>query len=197
MIAVVDYGAGNIRSMCEALARAKADFKITSVPEDLYKADRVIIPGVGEAANAMKQLKALGIDKAISDLKIPVLGICIGMQLFCRRSEEGDTHCLGIFHTDVTRLKSDDPLTKIPHMGWDTLENVNGPLFDGIEDNAWVYYVHSFAAGLCDETCATTKYCREFSAALQNGNFFGVQFHPEKSAETGAKIINNFLNIKL
>lgn len=194
MIAVIDYGAGNIRSMCDALSRAGAHYLVTADPGIITRAERVIIPGVGEASCAMLSLNNLGLTEIIRDLKVPVLGVCIGMQLLCRRSEEGDAHCLGIFQTDVKKLIPQDKHIKIPHMGWDTIGNMKGPLFEGL-DEAWVYYVHSYAADLCQDTVAETNYCRTFSAALQHENFFGVQFHPEKSADAGARIISNFLHL--
>lgn len=197
MISVVDYGAGNIRSMCDALNRLGASYTVTSDAGVISSADRVIIPGVGEASSAMSSLRSRGLDKIIKDLRVPVLGVCIGMQLMCRHSEEGDAECLDIIDTNVCRLSDPDGKIKIPHMGWNTITDLSGPLFEGIDDSAWVYYVHTFAADICGSTIARTEYGRKFSAALQRNNFFGVQFHPEKSAAAGERIISNFLKLQL
>ncbi len=197
MIALVDYGAGNIRSMREALNRAGAEYEVTDNPAIVGCADKVIIPGVGEAAAAMSELRRRGLIDTIRGLKVPVLGVCIGMQILCSSSEEGDAECLGIIPCKVRKLQPSGIDTKIPHMGWNSITDLKSPLFKGIEDNSWVYYVHSFAADICESTIATTFYTRPFSAALCKDNFFGVQFHPEKSASTGAKIISNFLNLEL
>lgn len=195
MIALVDYGAGNIRSMREALNRAGAEYEVTDSVSVIQRADRVIIPGVGEAASAMHELRERGLADIFPSLTVPVLGVCIGMQVLCRHSEEGDTDCLGIIPCDVRKLIPNAAEPKIPHIGWNTLSRLEGPLFDGIADDSWAYYVHSYAADICDSTVAVTRYTRSFSAALQKDNFFGVQFHPEKSASAGAKIISNFLSI--
>lgn len=195
MNVVIDYGAGNIRSMCDALTRAGAEYEVTADTGLISKADRVIIPGVGEASCAMHRLNELGLSDIIRSLKVPVLGVCIGMQLLCRKSEEGNVDCLGIFPTEVRKLISTDQHIKIPHMGWDTIGNLKGPLFDGLDNEAWVYYVHSYAVDLCKATIAETNYCTTFSGALQHENFYGVQFHPEKSADAGARIITNFLKL--
>lgn len=195
MIAVIDYGAGNIRSVVEAFRRNGADCCVTADHETILRASGVVIPGVGEAAHAMSQLRQRGLDNVIRNLTVPVLGICIGMQILCSRSEEGDTGCLGIFDCEVQHLSASDPTLKIPHMGWDTVSDLKGPLFEGLGDGSWMYFVHSFAANLCHETAAVTDYCAPFSAALQKDNFMGVQFHPEKSAAAGARLISNFITI--
>ena len=198
MIAVVDYDTGNLRSVADALHRAGAEFILTADPALLRRADRVILPGVGEASSAMAKLRERGLDTVIPTLTQPVLGICIGMQLLCRSSEEGDAACLGIFPTDVVRLPdrtADGPL-KAPHMGWDTISELRTPLFDGMAEDTYVYYVHSFAAEPCAATVATTRYGVPFSAALGRGNFFGTQFHPEKSGAAGSRILRNFLTLK-
>lgn len=199
MIAVVDYATGNLRSVAEALHRAGADFTLTADPAVLRAAGRVILPGVGEASSAMEQLRSRGLDEVIPTLTAPVLGICIGMQLMCRASEEGNARCIGIFPTRVRRLAGDTPegcRLKVPHVGWDTIEALRTPLFDGIPEGSFVYYVHSYAADPCPATIASTRYGETFSAALARDNFFGVQFHPEKSGAAGAAIIRNFLNLQ-
>lgn len=217
MIAVVDYATGNLRSVAEALRRAGAEFTLTADPAVLRAADRVILPGVGEASCAMARLREQGLDAVLPTLTAPVLGICIGMQLMCLTSEEGDARCLGIFPAHVRRLPNSDPDTtavasaptplptptpfpttrlKIPHVGWDTIEELQTPLFEGLPEASYVYYVHSYAAERCPATIATTRYGVTFSAALAQRNFYGVQFHPEKSGATGATIIRNFLNLR-
>ena len=182
MIAVVDYATGNLRSVAEALHRAGAEFTLTADPSVLRAADRVILPGVGEAASAMSKLRERGLDAVIPTLTCPVLGICIGMQLMCLGSEEGDVRCMGIFPTEVRRLAGEEPgggRLKVPHVGWDTVEGLRTPLFEGLRDGEYVYYVHSYAAGTCPATIATTRDGGVFSAALARDNFFGTQFHPE------------------
>ena len=198
MIAVVDYATGNLQSVADALRRAGAEFTLTADPALLRGADKVILPGVGEASSAMSQLRERGLDTVIPSLTQPVLGICIGMQLMCLSSEEGDAACLGIFPTDVVRLPdrtADGPL-KVPHMGWDTVDMLRGPLFEGINAQTYVYYVHSYAPRLCDAAIAATDYGMRFSAALARDNFFGTQFHPEKSGAAGSRILRNFLTLK-
>ena len=196
MIAVVDYATGNLRSVAEALHRAGAEFTLTADPSVLRAADRVILPGVGEAASAMSKLRERGLDAVIPTLTCPVLGICIGMQLMCLGSEEGGARCMGIFPAEVRRLAGEEPgggRLKVPHVGWDTVEGLQTPLFEGLRDGEYVYYVHSYAADPCPATIATTRYGEVFSAALARDNFFGTQFHPEKSGAAGARIIANFL----
>ena len=200
MIAVVDYATGNLRSVAEALHRAGAEFTLTADPSVLRAADRVILPGVGEAASAMSKLRERGLDAVIPTLTCPVLGICIGMQLMCLGSEEGGARCMGIFPAEVRRLAGEEPgggRLKVPHVGWDTVEGLQTPLFEGLRDGEYVYYVHSYAADPCPATIATTRYGEVFSAALARDNFFGTQFHPEKSGAAGARIIANFLKATL
>ena len=198
MIAVVDYATGNLRSVADALRRAGAEFMLTADPAVLRRADKVILPGVGEASSAMSKLRERGLDTVIPTLTQPVLGICIGMQLMCLSSAEGDARCMGIFPARVLRLPSvtpDGALLKVPHVGWDTISDLRTPLFRGLAEETYVYYVHSFAAEPCAATVATTDYGRPFSAALARDNFFGTQFHPEKSGAAGAQILRNFLNL--
>lgn len=192
MIAVIDYKTGNLRSVKNALARLGGDYVVTGDADVIRAASHVILPGVGEAGQAMSSLRESGLVDVILDLKQPVLGICIGMQLMCRGSQEGNTECMGIFDTDVVKMEP-APGLKVPHMGWDTIEKLDSPLFTGMEDGSYVYYVHSFAPELCAHTVAVTDYGKPFSAALRNGNFFGTQFHPEKSGPVGEKILRNFL----
>ena len=196
MIAVVDYDTGNLRSVADALHRAGAEFTLTSDAAVLRRADRVILPGVGEASSAMEKLRERGLDAVLPTLTCPVLGICIGMQLLCLSSEEGDARCLGIFPTRVRRLTPADSRLKIPHVGWNMIAELRTPLFAEVAETSYVYYVHSFAAELCPATIATTDYGGGFSAALHRDNFYGTQFHPEKSGATGARIIQNFLTLR-
>ena len=198
MTAIIDYDTGNLRSVAEALRRAGAEFTVTADPATLLRAERVILPGVGEASSAMARLREKGLDTLVPALTCPVLGICIGMQLLCRSSEEGDARCMGIFPTQVLRLPAtaaDGARLKVPHVGWDTITSLRSPLFDETAGETYVYYVHSFAAEPCAATIATTDYGRPFSAALGSGNFFGTQFPPEKSGAAGARILLNFLNL--
>ena len=194
MIAVVRYDAGNVLSLVNALRRCGVtEFELTSDPDVIESADKVILPGVGDASVALSSLRSLGLDSSIKSLKCPVLGICVGMQVLCRHCEEGNVDGLGIFDTEVSRFKLDDPGLKIPHMGWNQLREMRGPLFAGLSDGAYVYYVHSFRAELCADTIATTSHGNSFSAALAHDNYYGTQFHPEKSGPIGALIIKNFL----
>ena len=195
MIAIVDYGVGNIRSVVNALTRAGvAEPMLTADRELLRKADKVVLPGVGDASCAMEALKDCGLAEFIPTLAQPVLGICVGLQLMCRRSEEGDVACMGIFDTDVVRFKPAEGL-KIPHMGWNSICGLKTDLFKGLKEDSYVYYVHSYYPQLCNDTIATTTHGVAFSGALARGNFYGTQFHPEKSGEVGAAIIKNFLEL--
>ncbi len=193
-IVIINYGAGNIQSIMFAIERLGYKAVLSNDPDEIKAADKVIFPGVGEASYAMKMLKESGLDTLIPTLKQPVFGICLGMQLMCNYSEEGDTKGLGIFDVDVVKFSSK---VKVPQMGWNNIYNLKSDLFKGIADNEYMYLVHSFYAPLCAETIATTNYELEYSSALENGNFYGTQFHPEKSGDVGEQILNNFLNIKL
>lgn len=192
MIAIVDYNAGNTQSVINALERLGYEARVTDDPAEIRRADKVILPGVGEAASAMRYLKEKRLDRLLPALEQPVLGICLGLQLMCRHSEEGDTPGMAIFDTEVKRFP---PGGRVPHMGWNNLEQLSGPLFDGLASEADVYFVHSYYAVCCTHTVARSEYGLLFSAALQRNNFYAVQFHPEKSAETGAIILKNFLTL--
>ena len=195
MIAIVNYGVGNIRSVVNALNRAGVTEPVlTAEPELLAKADKVVLPGVGDASCAMAALRDCGLAEFIPTLTQPVLGICVGLQLMCRRSEEGDVKCMGIFDTDVVRFQPAEGL-KIPHMGWNSISDLKTGLFKGLKEGSYVYYVHSFYPQLCGDTIATTRHGVAFSGALAKDNFYGTQFHPEKSGEVGALIIKNFLEL--
>ncbi len=199
MTAIIKYNAGNIQSVLFALERLGAEAIWTDDPEVLRRADRVIFPGVGEASSAMHYLRERGLDDVIRSLQQPVLGICLGLQLFCRHSEEHNTDCLGIFDLAVRRFPATlpnaaEPL-KVPHMGWNTLHDLHGPLFEQVAEEEFVYFVHSFYAEKSPAGVATTDYGVTFSSALQRDNFYAVQFHPEKSGEAGQRILQNFLRI--
>ena len=191
-VVLIDYGAGNIQSLKFALERLNVKATLSADKNEILEADRVIPPGVGEASSAMKKLKDTGLNLLIPELKQPVLGICLGMQLMCSHSEEGDIHGLGIFEVPVKRFNSD---VKVPQMGWNMLTNIKSALFQNIRDNEYMYLVHSYYAALCKETIAQTKYGLNYSCALQKDNFYGVQFHPEKSSKAGSQLLFNFLNI--
>ena len=193
MIALIDYDAGNIRSVGNALQRLGAEYELTADPARILAADKVILPGVGNAAEAMEHLRERGLCELIRGLRRPVLGICVGMQLLCRDSEEGPVQGLGIFDAHVRRFH-ETPDAKVPHMGWNALGNLDGKLFKGIPGGSFVYFVHSYRADLCPDTIATYRHGEDlFSAALKYENFYGTQFHPEKSGSTGAAILQNFL----
>jgi imidazole glycerol-phosphate synthase subunit HisH len=193
-IAIVKYNAGNIQSVLYALERIGMQAIVTDDAAQLRGADKVIFPGVGEASTAMSYLRERGLDTLIKELRQPVLGICLGMQLMCRYSEENDTECLGIFDTVVRKFKVGEMGLKIPQIGWNKVENHFGPLFKGMVDEPYCYFVHSYYGEICDETAAVTEYGHKFSSALGKDNFYGVQFHPEKSAEAGEQILKNFLS---
>ena len=192
-VAVVKYNAGNIQSVMNALRRVGVDPVLTDNPVELRKADRVIFPGQGEASHAMEYLQTHGLDQVIKSLTQPVLGICIGQQLMCEHSEEGNVDCLGIFHARVLRFHPQKHEQKVPHMGWNQLENVQDPLLEGINEGAFVYFVHSFYVPTTDYTIATTNHILSFSSAMRKGNFMATQFHPEKSGSVGERILTNFL----
>ena len=191
-IVIIDYGAGNIQSIQFAIQRLGYQSALSSDAELIRNADKVIFPGVGEASSAMRKLRATGIDQLIPTLKQPVLGICLGMQLMCNASEEGDTKGLGIFDTEVVRF---DHQMKVPQIGWNQIYDLKSHLFDDIKENEYMYLVHSFYAPVCSETIAITDYGISYSSALQKDNFYGVQFHPEKSSDAGAKILEDFLKL--
>lgn len=190
---IIKYNAGNVQSVLFALERLGEKAHWTDDPKKIEQAERVIFPGVGEASSAMKHLRERGLDEVIRNLKQPVLGICLGLQLFCRHSEENDTECLGIFDHAVCKFKTGPNQLKVPHIGWNTLHNLQGKLFEGVPEKSYVYFVHSYFAEKSTQTMATTFYGAPFSAALQRDNFYAVQFHPEKSGETGQRILRNFL----
>ncbi|MCD8080880.1 MAG: imidazole glycerol phosphate synthase subunit HisH [Bacteroides sp.] len=194
-IAIIKYNAGNIYSVDYALRRLGVEAKVTSDREELLAADKVIFPGVGEAETTMNHLKASGMDRLILDLRQPVLGICLGMQVMCRRSEEGKgtIDCLGIFDVDVKRFRPQQPTEKVPHMGWNTLTKTNSDLFKGFTEEEYVYFVHSYYVSLCQWTAAEADYILPFSAALHKDNYYATQFHPEKSGSVGERILKNFL----
>lgn len=190
-VAIVKYNAGNILSVNHALRRLGIEGTLTDDAADLLMADKVIFPGVGEASTAMNYLRERGLDRIICSLKQPVLGICLGLQLLCKRSEENDTECMGVFDLDVKKFPEG---LKVPHMGWNTIGNLKGPLFDGIAESSFVYFVHSYYAETGPDTTATTEYMLPFSSALRKANFFATQFHPEKSGDIGSDILKNFLD---
>ncbi|ALJ03986.1 imidazole glycerol phosphate synthase subunit HisH [Pseudalgibacter alginicilyticus] len=189
-LVIINYGAGNIKSIQFAFKRMGIDAILSNNPEEILAADKVIFPGVGEASTAMKMLKESGLDELIPKLKQPVLGICLGMQLLCEYTEEGNTKGLGIFNTKVKRFEND---VKVPQMGWNVIKDLKSDLFKGIKENEYMYLVHSYYAEHCHQTIAKTDYGINYASALQHDNFYGVQFHPEKSSLAGAKILENFL----
>ena len=209
MIAIVNYDTGNIRSVTNALARVGCtDWVYTDDKHLLTIADKVILPGVGEASTAMAKLAERGLDSLIPTLTQPVLGICVGTQLMCQSSEEGDVDCMGIFRTRVRKFQPEKQqdgklsivncqlsIEKVPHMGWNQITELRTPLFNHIDEGAYIYYVHSYYPELCDDTIATSHYINTFSGALGRDNFFGTQFHPEKSGAVGAQILKNFLEL--
>ena len=194
MIAIVDYKMGNLRSVENALRRLGADFTVTADADVIRRADKVLLPGVGNAAEAMENPRAAGLVEVIRSLRQPVLGICVGMQVMCRHSEEGDVDCLGIFDARVKRFLP-SPELKVPHMGWNKIGNLETKLFKDLEGGSYVYFVHSYYPELCPDTIATATHGVMFSAALKYENFYGTQFHPEKSGDVGERIIANFLQL--
>ena len=195
-IAIIKYNAGNIFSVQCAMKRIGVEAIVTDDFEQIRNADKVIFPGVGEASSAMQHLRSNGLDALIKQLSQPVLGICIGMQLLCKHSAEGNVDCLGIFDTDVRRFdNTQQPTIKIPHMGWNTIEVLPNDLILPWANGEYVYYVHSYYAPVCADTIATTEYITPFSAALHKDNFYATQFHPEKSGSVGEKILQQFLKL--
>ena len=195
MIAIVDYDCGNIRSVKNALQRLGADYTLTDDPAELRHAERLILPGVGSDDRAIDSLRRKGLVDVIKRIRRPVLGICVGMQVMCRDSEEGPCEGMGIFDAHVSRFKA-EPGLKIPHMGWDTIANCESKLLRGLPPQSYVYFVHSYRANLCPDTIATCRYGKDmFSAALKYENFYGTQFHPEKSGDVGELILKNFLEL--
>ena len=191
-IVIIDYGAGNIKSIDFAFKRLGIQTKLSNSVEEITKADKVIFPGVGEASSAMRMLCENNLDKLIPQLEQPVLGICLGMQLLSNYSEEGDTRGLGVFDVDIKRFNSD---LKVPQMGWNTIYDLKSMLFNKIGNNEYMYLVHSYYAELCKKTIKKTNYGFAYSTALRRNNFYGVQFHPEKSGVFGEQILDNFLKI--
>ena len=197
-IVIIKYNAGNIESVNNALNRLGINVEITADHDKIRKADKVIFPGVGEASTTMDYLRSQGLDKLIISLKQPVLGICLGLQLMCSYSEENDTTCLGIFDEKVIRFVPEpgkEFITKVPHMGWNAITNLKSVLFSDDIENQYVYFVHSYFAGIGEHTIATCNYINPFSAALHKDNFYATQFHPEKSGAVGAQILKNFINL--
>ncbi len=191
-LVIINYGAGNIQSIKFAFARLGYEAVLSDSAAEISSADKVIFPGVGEASSAMRKLEQSGLDQLIPTLTQPVLGICLGMQLMCHSSEEGPTRGLGIFDTQVVRFNQG---VKVPQIGWNEISDLKTAIFEGVSENSHIYLVHSFYAPLCKETVATTDYGLSYSSALHRGNFFGVQFHPEKSGPVGEQILKNFLDL--
>lgn len=194
MIAILDYKMGNLRSVENALKRLGAEFTVTDDAGVIRSADKVLMPGVGNAAEAMENLRSASLVDVVRSLRRPVLGICVGMQVMCRHSEEGDVDCLNLFDARVKRFVPSADL-KVPHMGWNTIGNLESKLFKGIDGGEYVYFVHSYYPELCPDTIATSRHGVMFSAALKYENFYGTQFHPEKSGDVGERIIENFLRL--
>ena len=194
MITIIDYGAGNLKSVQNALDRLGATYEVTDDPAVVAKAEKVIFPGVGAAGSAMKELRRRGLAGPLKNLKVPLLGICLGMQLLFEFSEEDETKCLGIFLGQVNRFEDEN--LKVPQMGWNAVKfGGNCPLFKDVPDESYFYFVHSYFAPLLTETCGVSLYGRPFSAAVQKDNFYGLQFHPEKSGEVGLQILRNFIEL--
>jgi glutamine amidotransferase len=191
-LVIIDYGAGNIKSIQFAFKRLGYNAVLSNNPDEISAADKIIFPGVGEASTAMKMLRESGLDKLIPNLKQPVLGICLGMQLLCEYSEEGDTKGVGVFNTKVKRFSNN---LKVPQMGWNVIKDLKSDLFEGIKENEYMYLVHSYYAEHCEQTIAKTDYGINYASALQHNNFYGVQFHPEKSSLAGERILKNFIEL--
>jgi imidazole glycerol-phosphate synthase subunit HisH len=193
-VTIIKYNAGNIYSVVHALRRIGIEALVTDDKERIRASDKVIFPGVGEASSTMAYLREHQLDRLITDLKQPTLGICIGLQLLCRGSEEGNARCLGIFDAEVKRFVPDKPSDKVPQMGWNTIHDLRTDLFSPDMENQYFYYVHSYYAEVCPQTIAVTDYLQPFSAALHRDNFYATQFHPEKSGDLGERILMNFIN---
>ncbi len=193
-VAIIKYNAGNVQSVFFALERLGVTFQLTDNEAEIRSADKVILPGVGEASSTMRSLRQRGLDKVIPTLKQPFLGTCVGLQLMCRHSEEGDTECMGIFDIAVKRFPV-VPGVKVPHVGWNSISGYRTTLTDGLPDNAYVYFVHSYFAGICPCTAAQTEYIVPFSSMLRKDNFYAAQFHTEISGEAGSRILENFLRL--
>jgi imidazole glycerol-phosphate synthase subunit HisH len=192
-LVIIKYNAGNIQSVLYALDRIGVEATVTDDEQQIRAADKVIFPGVGEASSAMRYLRERKMDELICSLQQPVLGICLGMQLLCRYSEENDTNCLGIFAEDVKKFNGAAAGLKVPQIGWNSIHDLKTPLFEGVAENSFCYFVHGYYAALGEHTIATTDYVQLYSSALHKANFYGVQFHPEKSADIGEQIIRNFI----
>ncbi len=192
---IIKYNAGNIQSVLYALERIGVSARVTDALEEIQTAEKVIFPGVGEASSAMQYLRERKLDELIISLQQPVLGICLGMQLMCTHSTENDTACLGIFEEQVKHFETPDPTIKVPQIGWNTITALKTPLFKGIAENSFAYFVHGYYAAKGKQTIATTNYIQDYSSALHKDNFYGLQFHPEKSALVGEQIIQNFLSL--
>ena len=193
-LVIVKYNAGNIQSVLYALERIGAEALVTDDPALIAAADKVIFPGVGEASTAMAYLRERGLDKVLCDLRQPVLGICLGMQLMCSYSEENDTSCLGIFDEQVRKFAPARAGVKVPQIGWNNIYDLHTSLFEGVADKSYCYFVHGYYAALGAHTIGKTDYVQAYSSALHRNNFYGVQFHPEKSAQVGEKILQNFID---
>lgn len=192
-LAIVKYNAGNVQSLTFALNRLGVDPVLTDDPEELFSADKVIFPGQGEASSAMRSLKTNGLDKVLSELKQPFLGVCLGMQLMCKWTEENNTDCLGIIPLEVKRFIPNG--IKVPHMGWNDITQLDSPLLADVSEGSYIYFVHSYYVPLCDYTTAQCTYDVPFSALLHKDNFYAIQAHPEKSADPGMKILENFIGL--
>lgn len=196
VLTIVKYNAGNIQSVLYALERIGVEALVTDDHDLIRTADKVIFPGVGEASSAMRYLKERGLDKLLISLTQPVLGICLGMQLMCRHSEENDTECLGIFNEQVKRFSpAQGDGCKVPQIGWNNIYHLKTELFNGLREDSYCYFVHGYYAALGEHTIATTDYVQPYSSALHKDNFYGVQFHPEKSAQVGERILKNFIEL--
>ncbi len=194
-LVIIKYNAGNIQSVLYALERIGVSAIVTDDYKKIKSADKIIFPGVGEASSAMRYLKERGLDTVIKNLQQPVLGICLGMQLMCKYSEENDTECLGIFDEEVKKFKVQSSKFKAPQIGWNTIFNLQSSIFKDVKENSYCYFVHGYYAAFGDKTIATTDYVLPYSSALHKNNFYGLQFHPEKSAAAGEQILKNFIHL--